>query len=1015
MICNDAKHNTMNLCTQCGNQLKRDARFCGKCGKTNFPEVKPLQPQSVAASSICKSCGADIDPGKNFCKACGIPVPAPSPSIHQKVVLQPPVSGIFSTVPQSGALPVKKSKKKAWFIFDFLLVLLAGASVATWFFLKENTIETGTEEIKSPEYTSHPLVNGTTNGETKEISFSVGENASIRLSDSSSVLIPELKSGARIALTKETNTIQTKIPGIETSGYMLSLNVGGGDGIMLAKPVITINKSQVGDINPVTVNIIRVSDKFDSDGNILKDQVDFLPVIIDKSGNYQALDFLLPITVFSKSNQTAANTGIFSNLSQILIPSAHAQGSTISSEIQWIANVKYSIVTFQGGINWLNNPKLIQMTPDPNSDHFRHPSNITERQERKQPIKNIVVLVHGHNEEEKAGNVGTETFDLWDFGYKRDVWNNMYKYYLEEREKSLKADVNKPDDCTVFYEFIYPSYRPIYSPVPVNSKKAIAHRTLGEDLGAALNKELLENNPMVAKMVKENIPFNLFIIGHSMGGLVARAGLRSLDLKLLENFRQLITWGSPHQGSPVTTLRYITAAGFDISIDGIPFYPYGDYPSEIMSDLAMDTPGTRDLRWTNGSKGFEKFFNYDTYFRGNSFTSRLKPERWDLMTGTAFYNENLKLFNESEKFASKFTFLTGNTSKIARVKECNFLLTKAYYLLVKASDCAKGSYIIKLLAGDDAYRNNDGASPVYGQAGQGLWPRPRAVDMGDMDHEEFYEYKGMETAARTFWEMNNSSDCGCPYIADYKLEKEEISATLVWPNDPDPGKRINKIEAILTDKKTKEVIETSTDFSFSDPQGAFTGKLSTTEQDSEIEPQLLLKVTTKEGSVIEYTTGSVNAGFFIGQKYGGGVIFYIDSSGQHGLIAAEKDQGTTVPWGCEGTVIEGTKHTIGSGQANTQFIVNGCSEAGIAGRICDDLVLNGFSDWFLPSFYELKQMFINKSVVGGFDNSILCTYWCSSLSKDNMPYMMTSARTKILAYNKTSKSSHFRVRAIRAF
>src|SRR6476469_9497636 len=31
--------------------------------------------------------------------------------------------------------------------------------------------------------------------------------------------------------------------------------------------------------------------------------------------------------------------------------------------------------------------------------------------------------------------------------------------------------------------------------------------------------------------------------------------------------------------------------------------------------------------------------------------------------------------------------------------------------------------------------------------------------------------------------------------------------------------------------------------------------------------------------------------FVIGQLYGGGIIFWIDDSGQHGLIAAESDQG----------------------------------------------------------------------------------------------------------------------------
>jgi hypothetical protein len=80
-------------------------------------------------------------------------------------------------------------------------------------------------------------------------------------------------------------------------------------------------------------------------------------------------------------------------------------------------------------------------------------------------------------------------------------------------------------------------------------------------------------------------------------------------------------------------------------------------------------------------------------------------------------------------------------------------------------------------------------------------------------------------------------------------------------------------------------------------------------------------------------------------------------------------------WGCYGTFIGGTSTAIGTGQANTTAIVNGCSEPGMAAGICNDLVLNGFSDWFLPSRDELNQMYLQKSVIGGFANA---DYWSSS-------------------------------------
>ena len=114
----------------------------------------------------------------------------------------------------------------------------------------------------------------------------------------------------------------------------------------------------------------------------------------------------------------------------------------------------------------------------------------------------------------------------------------------------------------------------------------------------------------------------------------------------------------------------------------------------------------------------------------------------------------------------------------------------------------------------------------------------------------------------------------------------------------------------------------------------------------------------------------------IGQTYGGGIIFYIDGTGSHGLIASATDQSTGAIWGCYGTAI-GTSTTIGSGQSNTTAIVNGCSTSGIPARICNDLVLNGYEDWFFPSKDELNLMQINlqRNGLGGFATNL---YFSSS-------------------------------------
>lgn len=104
-----------------------------------------------------------------------------------------------------------------------------------------------------------------------------------------------------------------------------------------------------------------------------------------------------------------------------------------------------------------------------------------------------------------------------------------------------------------------------------------------------------------------------------------------------------------------------------------------------------------------------------------------------------------------------------------------------------------------------------------------------------------------------------------------------------------------------------------------------------------------------------------------------------------------------------------TLTAIGTGQANTTAIVNGCSTAGIAARICDDLVLNGYSDWFLPSRDELNQMYLQRAVIGVFPMHF---YWSSSAESRIMAWGRLFSVDVQTSYFKGQKGS---VRAIRAF
>ncbi len=166
-------------------------------------------------------------------------------------------------------------------------------------------------------------------------------------------------------------------------------------------------------------------------------------------------------------------------------------------------------------------------------------------------------------------------------------------------------------------------------------------------------------------------------------------------------------------------------------------------------------------------------------------------------------------------------------------------------------------------------------------------------------------------------------------------------------------------------------------------------------------------IGTAYGNQVSYTTTS--SVFSIGQNYGGGIIFYIDGTGLHGLISSTTDQSTGAAWGCFGTEIAGISTAIGTGQSNTTAIVNGCSEAGIAARICNDLVLNGYEDWFLPSKDELNLMYQQRTVIGNFTSGC---YWSSSQYYSVWAWYQYFG---LGGQDNTYKNYQYCVRAIRAF
>jgi hypothetical protein len=117
--------------------------------------------------------------------------------------------------------------------------------------------------------------------------------------------------------------------------------------------------------------------------------------------------------------------------------------------------------------------------------------------------------------------------------------------------------------------------------------------------------------------------------------------------------------------------------------------------------------------------------------------------------------------------------------------------------------------------------------------------------------------------------------------------------------------------------------------------------------------------------------------FATGMTYKKGIIFYVEPSGNNGLMCAASDL-TPRSFGCGLPIATST--AVGTGLANTNAVLNTCNNLNIyncAAAECKYATINGYSDWYLPSRDELSLMYSNLKVnnIGGFGCN---DYWSSS-------------------------------------
>jgi hypothetical protein len=149
----------------------------------------------------------------------------------------------------------------------------------------------------------------------------------------------------------------------------------------------------------------------------------------------------------------------------------------------------------------------------------------------------------------------------------------------------------------------------------------------------------------------------------------------------------------------------------------------------------------------------------------------------------------------------------------------------------------------------------------------------------------------------------------------------------------------------------------------------------------------------------------------LGDTYQGGIVFYIDNTGKHGLIAAATDLSKSASW-WNGSFIATSANSAADGSANTTKIITAQGNTGsYAAKLCRDYRGGSYSDWFLPSKDQLNMLYSQKTLIGGFTDDI---YWSSTefdVGEAWVQYFLDGTQH----LDNTSDGATVGTRAIRAF
>ena len=148
----------------------------------------------------------------------------------------------------------------------------------------------------------------------------------------------------------------------------------------------------------------------------------------------------------------------------------------------------------------------------------------------------------------------------------------------------------------------------------------------------------------------------------------------------------------------------------------------------------------------------------------------------------------------------------------------------------------------------------------------------------------------------------------------------------------------------------------------------------------------------------------------------GGIVFYLtpDTNGTQGMETAPVDQSFAQQWGCSYETLGGTSAAFGTGEANTNFIINHCG-TDTAAYVAYIFTINGVHGWYLPSKDELAVLYENNVAfnLGFFTGSEESEHWSSTEYNANYAYQQLYVNQDGHLYE--PKSTMLSVRAVRAF